>query len=155
MIDNLENRKPQPLETRLVRNRATTILRVHHQCLEEGVTTGGTSFDEELETSHDAYGRRLEATSEWQPLDFGWVPASDVGMVVIENLAGRNLPINPTESEREQIADQVIQVCHGGDAHCFEIPPRGADVFRSTEPAALRIRTRGRRTKYRIMVVPR
>lgn len=147
--------QPKPLEYKPPKDRATIILRVHHQCQDEGVTTGGCSYDEELETDHEAYGRRLTVGEEWQPLDFGWVPVEDVGMVVVENLAGRNLRVNPTDDERREIADRVLEVRHEGDAHAYAIPPRGADSFRSTDPASLRIRSRKGETKYKIMVVPR
>lgn len=149
------NSEPVPLEPSTPKNRTTVILRVHHQCRDEGVTTAGCTYDDELETSHEAYGRRLTATSEWQPLDFGWIPPQDVGRIIIENLAGRNLQVNPTADERRAIADQVLEVWHDGDRHSFFIGPRGADSFQSSCPSLLRIRTRGADTRYRIMVVPR
>lgn len=144
---------PVPLKPVKPKDRTTVILQVHHQS--EGIVSAGASFDELLETRHDAYARRTSVGEEWQPLDFGWIPANDVGRIVIENLTGRNLQVNPTEAERVEMRQQVLQVVHDGDSCPFLIPPRGVDAYVSATPAKLRIRSQLGVTRYKITVVPR
>src|SRR5262245_13570034 len=63
----------------------------------------------------EPYKKRLKASPDWQPLKFGDLEKEQVGMIVVQNLAGCNLQTLPTEEEKEKYAKQVILVRKSGD----------------------------------------
>ena len=154
-MSDYENVTPVPLKPRPIQDRLTVVLRVHHQYKMEQAVMAGGGYDDMLETSHEAYARRLQADEQWSEFDFGWIPNKDVGIVVVENLAGKNLQLNPTEEQRKLIADQVLEVKHAGDSIPLLIPPRAPQAIYSPRPWLLRIRCQAKPTRYKITVLPR
>ncbi len=150
---NIEQSETSPLEPGDIKDRLTVVLMLHHRFQLEQPHSVQNSFNTTLETSHEVYTRRCVATEDWIPLDIGWIPANDVGTVVIENLVGANQLLNPTKEQAERMAKKVIRIgnndiwslVHPGRC-CFFVP-ENILMFRAYCDAG--------QANYRITVIPR
>lgn len=137
-------------------SRMTMVWTLHHQSQGEEARSVGSAYDEVLRTGHEMYSRRCTASEEWTPLDFGWLPAEDVIAVVIENLEGRHLQVNPTEEERESMSMQVIEIrLDETSTNYVLVPPRHAVPLELARYDCVEVRCLGPETRYRVTAVPR
>lgn len=81
----------------------------HNRGIDPAVIT--SKFGRPLETDEQAFVRRATMTEDWVPLDVGWVKKA--AMIVIQNLEGRNLQVNPTPEEKLETASRVVELSFG------------------------------------------
>lgn len=78
-------------------------------------------FNTPLEVEEATYSRPGgKVGEEWTPIDLGWV-GENAGMIVIQNLSGKNLQRQPTKEEKAEIDKKVIEV---GISFGKEVPDR-------------------------------
>jgi hypothetical protein len=143
---------PQPQDF----GRLTVVMTVHHEQPNEQPRSFPLSFCDLLQVSQESYSRRMRATEEWMPLDFGWVHPEDVGFLIIDNIEGRGLSIQPTPEEKMATASHVIELAHVSSLEDYwEIPPRLFFFNPVKRPSDLRIRCRHEVAQYRITVIPK
>jgi hypothetical protein len=152
MLEKLEPLNPQPQDM----SRLTVLLTVHHEQVGEQPRTFPLTFSDLLETTQESYSRRMRATEEWTPLDFGWIHPSEVGYLMIDNIEGRGLAIQPTREEKALTASHVIELAYVSSLDdSWEIPPRWFFFNPIKRPADLRIRCQHETASYRITVIPK
>lgn len=98
--------------------------------------------------------RRLTIGPEWQPLDCQWLDKA--GLLVLENVEGRNLARQPSADELAAIRGRVIELAYAGTPldRSWLIPP--GESFRGC-PAnldGLRIRCRCGQAKALLSLFP-
>ena len=85
---------------------------VYHQHPGDHPTSSACKFSTVLDTVEQPITRRVNIGTEPVPLETGWVVQA--GYVLIENRTGQYPTVNPTEEERQAIADAVVRVTCGG-----------------------------------------
>lgn len=90
-------------------DRLSLKLQLYHQgCCTDPVAVDINS-SELLQTREQPYVRlRLKVKPDWQPLDLGWLAASGVSVIVLENVATLGLRVQPTEEQKAELAKMVI-----------------------------------------------
>jgi hypothetical protein len=63
--------------------------------------------------------RKVEPT--WQPLPLGDLLPEQVGEVIVQNLVGKNLDVNPTDAEKARFAKQSFRIRKAGVEGGLEI----------------------------------
>lgn len=138
------------------RNRLTAVLAVHHEQSQEQPKSFNLNYVSMLTTDHEAYSRRCSCSEEWTALDWGWIPAADVGFLLIEALEGKGLQVHPTEEEKAESAKRVMEIGYVTSLQdAWPIPPAGFFFVPVERAKDLRIRCRHQATRYRIHVIPR
>ena len=100
----------QKIDTRV---RLTIIEQLYHQVPEEEAQSYRVTYTRLINSDEQPFSRYITLKeNEKIPLDCGWVE-SPPSLVIIENLAGKNLLQIPTEEEKEEITQQVIHVLFG------------------------------------------
>ncbi len=79
--------------------RITVVENVYHQSPNGNPTTTSSSYNRFLETDEQPYIRHITVTSEWQPIDLGWLKDVGIGMLIIQNNAK---PTPVLSSERRE-----------------------------------------------------
>lgn len=143
---------PNPQEL----SRLTVVLNIHHEQAQDQPRSLSLPYAELLQTQHESYSRRCKASSEWTSVDLGWVPAEDVGFIVIEHLEGKRFTTHPTEAEKAIVAGRILEIAYATSLNdTWPVPPR-LPFFAATERAQdLRIRCRSGEAHYRIHIIPR
>lgn len=111
-----------------------------------------------LSVKEDHYSRRIRVNQDWIPLDLGHLRADQVGLVVIENLEGRFLDVNPTEGERKEASKRIIQVSFGDPTNAslaFPAPASLPYVGYPQDASRIALRCPVGVAKCRIWVFPR
>ncbi len=110
-----------------VKNRLTVVESVYFQEFGEQPQSAGSRFSRNLESDEQPYSRKLQATSDWKPLDCGWLAGCPTSSLVISNDEGKHRQSNPTEEEREELAGRVLEIwCSDGITRTMHSPPREA-----------------------------
>lgn len=152
-----ENLEPLQLDSQPDQGRITVTMGVHFQKGpdEPQSTSGAFHFYTESDQEEVYRRRRLKAEQGHSiPLETGWIPIDEVGIVVIENLAGKNLKVNPTEEEQKEFAKQVIDVMFN-ESSGIEIKPGQQFPFVPTDPSNVTICCRHGIVRYNLAVYPR
>lgn len=135
------------------KDRLTVVETVYHRPFGQDPTAVETGFTRELKTAEQVYTRRLTATEDWQSLDCGWLESCS--SLSIENLAGKNLQVVPSEEERAEIAKQVIEICPlGWDGFPWLVYPGESMRACPSMVTALRIRCLSGKAKFIVSLVP-
>lgn len=164
MFEPPDATQPQPKRPK-PKTRVTVLENVHVQAFGEmPVTPLGSAYHFNLESEDQPYSppkSKSKATSQWQPLDFGWI--KQPGMLVLTNDAGKNLQRIPTDEEVGQIKASVIQltfctaeeIAVGLNIGDVEIAPGESCRF-SPGHKELHVRSaNGVEIPYRLSVLPR
>lgn len=139
-------------------NRMTIYAQVHQERSGEHPISCPLSFSEGLTLEEDVYARRHTATEKWEPLDLGWLGKDKAGLVVIENLEGREVLVNPTEEEKQVLTDRFLKLAPdiaGAEELAFTIPPRQHRYFTNQDLSRLRVRCNRGTARFKITVFPR
>lgn len=88
----------------------TVVENVYHRPSGEEATCVESRFSRKLKTINQVYVRHCKATEEWQPLDTGWLDGCSA--LHIQNRAGTDLQVIPTDEEREMIIRQILEVSY-------------------------------------------
>jgi hypothetical protein len=62
----------------------------------------------------EAYTRRKKASELLEPIDCGWIEDDQVGLVLIENLAGKGKSVSPTDEEKKLVESSVLELVPSG-----------------------------------------
>lgn len=150
-----ENLQPIDYKERRV-NRLTVFTQVSHERSGERATSIPMSYSELLQVEEDIYARRQSADAIWSTLDFGWLGSEQAGLIIIENLEGREKGTQPTPEELRKRSALVLEVAvEGAEEAFFPIPPRRHWPFWNAHPERLRIRCQGGKASYKIIVMPK
>ena len=151
-MSHVEPLDPQPQEL----SRLTVLLTVHHEQVGEQPQTFPLTYSDLLETTQESYSRRMRALEDWAPLDFGWIHPSEVGYIIIDNIEGRGLSVNPTPEEKALTASRIIELAYVSSLDdCWEVPPRWWFCNPVKRPSDLRIRCQNGTASYRITAIPK
>ena len=122
-------------------DRLTVLTTVHFQQLSGQPFSVNCNFDYQASKEYfdGPYSRKVKITREYKPLEFGWWEPEDVGLILIENLEGQNLIVNPTQEEAKELADKVAVLSYEGHYGGVEIHPKRCtwDVYRNPEKLVL------------------
>jgi hypothetical protein len=105
-------------------NRLTCVLQLSHQVHGRDGTPFVARFADLLDSSDDAYSRRVQVSGEISPIDLAWCGV-DARYLAIENRAGLDLLTQPTEEEQRHISGQLIFYGPKEKPDAFFVPPRG------------------------------
>lgn len=124
-IDNLikKAKKVEPKKLLEEHDRLTIQGHVHLEHLGSEPLNVPITFSRLTQTMHQPVVRRIVVPASYTPLPCEWIPANDVGMIVIENRAGKGMLVQPTKEEKELIARQVIEVTTAKDIPGWMIYP--------------------------------
>lgn len=137
-------------------DRLTIVQNIHHEHRGESPRTIPVSHSCLLEEKEEPYQRRFTATEKWAPVDIGWFAPEKVGCIVIENLEGRSLLVNPTEAERNATLAKVLELSYSKNSNeCDLIPPGRADIKWPAKASNLHIRCRSGDALCKIHVLSR
>lgn len=123
----------------VIPDRVTIVEMVYHQQFNGQPFVFESKFSSTCEESEQPYQRYTKVVEQWQPLDCGWLRGR-AGVILICNEEGKNLPANPSEKEKFEIASRVVEIRHDGDKHSFIVPPKESIRIRTTDDAKLLVR---------------
>jgi hypothetical protein len=111
---------PNPLKDK---DRITARLVYYHEHHGYAPATAELHYSDFLETFEiEPQTKRMnKVLPVWHPLPIGDLQVEHVGMVVIENLAGRKLSTVPTDEDKARFAKQIIRVRKAGVENGLEI----------------------------------
>jgi hypothetical protein len=135
-------------------NRMTIVSMIHHERTGDQPTSTQLYFADLLDTDNETYARRVTVTPEWSLLDFGWLDDSDVGVVCVENLVGKQYLVNPTDEESRADAAKVLELFIMGETPML-IRPRRHLYLESKTPWLLGLRCQQGEAKARITIFPK
>lgn len=116
------------------RDRLTAQVNIYHEHWGEQPVAAHCSTQRFLDTQEQPFQRRITVGPEWVPLSRAWgTMLESVGVILLENRAGRSLMVTPTDEEWEVIQDSVIQVAIQKEAH-FPFARIVAGAFLLLEP---------------------
>jgi len=150
--------EPVPLQAPPpVRDRITMVMHIHHQHQGEQPHSVEGITEQWLQGTEQPYPRRTTVTDQWKPLDLGWLSVEDAGMLVVENLEGRNPQRRISKEEQAQIDLKVVEVGRGENDKELRLlcPPKGALPVSANSLAGLKIRCRSGSAQCMITVFPR
>ena len=158
-LSGLDLKKVEPLNPVARRvNRMTIYAQVHQERSGEHPVSCPLSFSEPLALEEDVYARRHTADGSWKPLDLGWLGTDKAGLVVIENMEGREVLINPSEKEKNEAAEHYLEIAPdvpGAEKYALTVPPRQHRYFTCRDLSGLRIRCHQGTARFKITVLPR
>lgn len=105
--------------------------------------------------------RRRPAVEEWKPLYLDQHrETGTAGLIVVWNLAGLDLVVNPTDKEKAAIAKQIVHVASLDEqgqplGMVLVIPPGEFQTITVADPLKLGIRSLSGQTSYRVTIFPR
>lgn len=104
-------------------SRLVVVEHVYHQPVDGQPVNVTPKFSKFLKTDEQPYGpRRVKIGPDSVPLESAWV--GNGSQLVVENLEGTSLQVQPTAEEREQIALRIVEVWdEDGKEPLFLIPP--------------------------------
>lgn len=92
-------------------DRVTATLTIHHEHQGEGPVGAEFRFSNMLESfGEQPENRRIKVTNKWTPLKFAYLEDSQIGYIVIDNGAGRNLMVLSTQEEKDLHSRQVVRL---------------------------------------------
>lgn len=106
-----------------------------------------------LDSSEDAYRRRLTIGDQWQHIDCGWV--TDCEMLCITNSEGTNFAVIPSPEERAEVDKRIIEVRIGEGLVFTEIPPGESARLRPVNLSFYEIRSQYQKAKITLTLIPR
>lgn len=136
-------------------DRVTIVVNIHHEHLGEAPVSLQSIHARLLEYMEEPYQRRLRANGEWQPVidDNCWVPGAKIGYVVVENLEGQVLTVQPTEEERRKSASKVLEIGYtNNSAEADLIYPGSIAIKTPSNASRLVIRCRSGEAAYKLHV---
>jgi hypothetical protein len=101
--------------------RIVVIEQVYHQEHGQQPTLIDHSFVRMLDSDEQPYVRKITVGEQWERLDTGWV--AKVGMIVFTNDEGKNFHVNPTDAQKADVADRVVEVCFDAIRSSLVKPP--------------------------------
>lgn len=104
-------------------DRLTVLTNVYYEQDGEAPHAVATRVSKLIGTKEQPYQRkRLQAHLLPSKLDYGWFSdkLDQIGMVLIENMAGANLNTIPTEEEKKRFESQTLWLGHGDTESNFE-----------------------------------
>lgn len=137
-------------------NRITVLNTVHHECQGEQPRTIQSAYSDGLQTDEEAYTRRHKAEQVRYPLDTGWIPPDKAGLIIIENLEGRDLLVNLSEEEKQLLAGKYLELRLDPDSkQCIIMPPRMSICFLTSHVEDAVISAPNGPVQYRVTVLPK
>ena len=99
---------PKPM----FRDRLTVVDKVYHQPKTGEAFCCETTFERWLDHEESVYSRKMKVGKDWQLLKFGWFTdeAKPIGMLVIRNDEGQYRQTLPTDEEKAETAEKVLEV---------------------------------------------
>ncbi len=137
------------------RNRITCVLQLYHE--QDGEQPDGIrlAFVAASKYNVQRYQRRMKIDSTDNPLDIGWFKPHEVGSILIENLEGKGLQVQPTDEEREDIARRIIEVRQDGETSSWLVPPGGFILGNPSDPSKVRLSCQHGSAKIGLSIYPR
>lgn len=155
----MENSSPTllPYRIRKPKDRVTVVEMVYHQMISTGSQpiAADVKFSRELETSEQPYERNSPTTvvtEEWTQVDTGWLETCS--QLLILNEEGKHLQTNPSEEQKQETKEKIIEVTLAGDiAHCLIYPGESLRVT-PVDLKSVFLRCRKGSARYTIWVFP-
>lgn len=137
------------------RNRITCVLQLYHE--QDGEQPDGVrlAFVAPSKYNVQRYQRRMKIDEADNPLDIGWFKPHEVGSILIENLEGKGLQVQPTDEEREDIARRIIDVREAGGTSSWLVPPGGFFLGCPSSAEKVLIRCQHGSAKIGLSIYPR
>lgn len=132
--------KPLPKKSEVEEHdRLTIIATFHHEQFGENPTSAQFRYSKILEKKHQPFVRRIEIGETPIPLipEGCWIPASDIGDIIIENRAGVGFLVNPTKQQLDEVKRKILFLRKNGDDKGWEIPPTKPFIGTPEDPASL------------------
>lgn len=143
-----------PMPKGITKDRITLVLNLYHEHAGDETKERACQVWKELESKDiESYTRRVTAKPEWKPLDLGWVEPEDVGLILIENLAGKGTHVNPTEEEKEETKKQLLEI--GSESCSLVVSPGWPQFFNPRDVSGWKVRSLHTEFKYRITIFPK
>lgn len=124
-------------------DRLTVLFDAHHEQLGEQPSSIHCVYAVPLNSKEvQMVRRKLKLKAELLPLDFGWMPANEAGLVVIENRTGKHLPAKPTAEEIEANSKKIVKVYISGgldNEQPIIIRPGRFHAFDVEDPSRIRV----------------
>ena len=131
--------------------RLTVVEHVYHQIQGDAPTSIEAKYSTPLESDEQVYTRQTIATETPEQLDIGWI--KDWQLLIIENNAGKNLQKIPTEEQKQDIAQRVIQIT-SGDTPIALIYPGTSARFCPADLKSLDVRCLHGSARYVLHIIP-
>lgn len=102
--------KPKHRAATELNDRITVTGFIHHEHAGDKPITISLMASLMLKTIHQPVMRRLEVGPKSTNISTEWIPTKDVGLIVVENRAGKNMLVNPNKEEKIRIDKQVLLI---------------------------------------------
>lgn len=140
-----------------VKNRVTVVEQLYHRAFGDQPVQFESRWSRELNSSEQAYERRLTIGDQWEDFDAGWIKR--VGMFAIRNEEGRNLQRIPTEEERDKINEKVVEIFFVSEgtsapfpeAHLFVYP---GETAKGCPAVKMKVRCRSGSARCTVFIIP-
>lgn len=136
-------------------DRMTMTFHLYHEHLGDDTKERSVVVYRSLETKDvESYTRRATSKPDWSNLDLGWIEPEQCGLILVENLAGKDIRIQPTEEEKEKYKSSILEI--GNDEVSMLVHPGWPVHFTPRDVNNWKIRSlNGESFKYRITVYPK
>lgn len=106
-------------------NRLTMQLSVVHEQIGERPKPIQGTCSLALELDEEHYSRGFTVEQEWKPVPLGHLNQSDIMLLVVENLEGKNYQVRPDAEEVAACKKRIVEVRLGPDdqSGTLQVPP--------------------------------
>lgn len=104
--------EPLPVPEIVTNDRLTILVQIRHEHLGTDPLSIDSSQVFLTGNEEEPYTRRIKVTEKWTSLDYDWLNEIGVSIIILENLEGKHLLIQPTKEEKDAIKERVVEVSY-------------------------------------------
>lgn len=139
-----------------IKDRLTVVINVAHEHYGDQPFGLNIVYQQPLESKEQVYSRRYMATEEWKPIDLNWLEEVGTSLVIIENLEGKGLLVNPTVEEKAATSAKILEISYTKNSkEADTVPSMGFCTKQTDHPSSLYIRSRSGTATYRLTLIPK
>jgi hypothetical protein len=143
-----------PIPATTAKDRLNLVLNISHEHFGDQPFGLNLVYSKMLDSYEQVYTRRVQIGKGWELVDLGWLEESGASLVVIENLEGKGLIVNPTPDQKETIESKVLEVAYNQNSKESDYVPAMGFCVR-TPSAPLYIRCQKGKAWYRVTCIPK
>lgn len=108
MFDLTDKDNPPPTFIPTHYSHLTIVDTIYYQQGGDSTVSADSRYTRWMDSEEQHYNRQLKIGMEWEKLNVGWI--SDCGMLMIKNREGTNQKVHPSEEEKEDTANKVLEI---------------------------------------------
>lgn len=140
-------------------DRITYFCNLHHEHAGDKPITAEVRVHELLKSKYQPFVRRVMLTEEFIPVTdqrFGcWIPAAEIGYVVVENKAGAGMMTHISDEEKKEVEKHVVVARYVGAAKGDTVKPKLTQMYFPEDASTLTLASASGETPINLYIFPR